>query len=89
MFRYKYLGFHLFYSASIFLSACKKGKGAVCNDGSESHSTGSGTCSWHDGVHHYIDPNEIAIGRTILLIIILIPCSLIVFQIIKDKFTNM
>lgn len=27
--------------------------GAVCNDGSISHSQGRGTCSWHDGVNHY------------------------------------
>jgi hypothetical protein len=27
--------------------------GAVCNDGSESHSQGRGTCSWHHGVNRY------------------------------------
>lgn len=25
----------------------------ICNDGWVSHSTGSGTCSWHDGVREY------------------------------------
>lgn len=26
----------------------------ICNDGWISHSTGSGTCSWHDGVRQYV-----------------------------------
>lgn len=54
------------------LSACKKGKGAICNDGWRSHSTGSGTCSWHGGIDHYVDPDEIDTGKTILLIVIII-----------------
>ena len=28
--------------------------GAICNDGSRSYSTGSGTCSWHGGVHYWL-----------------------------------
>lgn len=28
--------------------------GAVCNDGTRSSSTGSGTCSWHGGVNYWI-----------------------------------
>ena len=31
----------------------RKFNGAVCRDGSISHSQGSGTCSWHGGVCHY------------------------------------
>jgi hypothetical protein len=65
-----------------FLSSCRKGKGAICNDGWRSHSTGSGTCSWHDGIDHYIDPNEIDTGRTALLII------LVVFGIIFIRASN-
>ncbi|MCE2681534.1 MAG: hypothetical protein ACK49D_10160 [Flavobacteriia bacterium] len=54
------------------ISSCKQGKGAICNDGWRSHSTGSGTCSWHDGVDHYLDPNEIDVGKTLLLIIVVV-----------------
>lgn len=54
------------------LWACRKGEGAICNDGWRSHSTGSGTCSWHGGVHHYIDPEEIDVWNTSLLIILII-----------------
>lgn len=31
----------------------RKFNGAVCNDGSISHSQGRGTCSWHGGVDYY------------------------------------
>lgn len=64
-----------FYAACsilIFLiSACKKGKGAICNDGWRSHSTGSGTCSWHGGIDHYVDPNEIDVTRTFILVVLI------------------
>jgi hypothetical protein len=30
-----------------------KFNGAICNDGSKSHSQGRGTCSWHGGVYYY------------------------------------
>jgi hypothetical protein len=56
----------------LILTACRKGKGAICNDGWRSHSTGSGTCSWHGGIDHYIDPNEIDGGKTALLIVLII-----------------
>ena len=29
---------------------------AVCNDGSYSYSSGSGTCSWHGGVAYWVQP---------------------------------
>jgi hypothetical protein len=57
---------------SLVLFSCTQGKGAICNDGWRSHSTGSGTCSWHDGVDHYLDPNEIDVGKTVLLIIVIV-----------------
>lgn len=56
----------------IFLPSCTKGKGAVCNDGSTSNSTGSGTCSWHGGVDYYIDPDEISYPKTFFLIAIIV-----------------
>lgn len=49
------------------LLSCKKGKGAICNDGTRSYSTGRGTCSWHGGVRRYIRPDEISVGKTIAL----------------------
>ena len=55
----------------LFLFSCTKGKGAVCNDGTISNSTGCGTCSWHGGVDHYLDPNEISIEKTIVLVVLL------------------
>lgn len=57
---------------SFFIFACKKGKGAICADGWRSHSTGQGTCSWHGGIDHYIDPNETDVLKTSVLIIGLI-----------------
>jgi hypothetical protein len=69
----------------LFLAtACRKGKGAICNDGWRSHSTGSGTCSWHGGVDHYIDPNEVDVGKTVLLVIVLI-LGIIVFRALNRK----
>jgi hypothetical protein len=68
----KLYGFLLLLLFPILLGSCKKGKGAVCNDGWRSHSTGPGTCSWHGGVDHYLNPNEIDIGNTIFLVIVLI-----------------
>lgn len=56
---------------TFLIFACKKGKGAICNDGWRSHSTGQGTCSWHGGIDHYIDPEEIDITDTIGLVAIL------------------
>lgn len=57
---------------SVALSSCHKSPGAICNDGHRSYSTGRGTCSWHGGVHHYIDTNEISIPKTAGLVIVLI-----------------
>jgi hypothetical protein len=67
------------------LLSCKKGKGAICNDGWRSHSTGSGTCSWHDGIDHYIDPNEIDVVKTTFLVIFLIVCFAILVMSSKRK----
>ena len=53
------LQYFLIFTIATFLFSCTKGKGAICNDGWRSHSIGSGTCSWHGGIDHYIDPNEI------------------------------
>lgn len=69
----------------IIISACKKGKGAICNDGWTSSSTGQGTCSWHGGVDHYIDPNEISVGKTIGLIIILIILAYFILPNLNNK----
>lgn len=66
----------------LILSACKKGYGAICRDGSRSHSTGRGTCSWHGGVDYYLDPNEIDIGSTIGLVVFLI---IVISVIVKFK----
>lgn len=57
---------------STFLVFCHKSPGAICNDGWRSHSIGCGACSWHGGVDHYIDTNEISIPKTAGLIIILV-----------------
>jgi len=84
----KFLNQLFLYCSLLFLWACKKGKGAICHDGWESHSTGRGTCSWHGGVDHYIDPNEIAIGRTTFLIIFLVFGLWFLFQIIKNNNSN-
>lgn len=62
----------------ILFTACKQGKGAICRDGWRSHSTGSGTCSWHGGVDYYLDPDEISVGKTAALIITLIIVVIIV-----------
>jgi hypothetical protein len=70
---------------AVFFYSCKKGKGAICNDGWRSHSTGSGTCSWHGGVDHYLDPNEIDIGKTTFLIIISIIVLIIFIKISRQK----
>jgi len=56
---------------SIFLFSCHKSPGAICNDGSRSYSTGRGTCSWHGGVDHYIDTDDVSIPKTTGLIIII------------------
>jgi hypothetical protein len=61
------------------LESCKKGSGAICNDGTRSYSTGSGTCSWHGGIDHYLDPNEISVGNTILLVIVIIVIIRVLF----------
>lgn len=62
----------VFLTLSIFFISCHKSPGAICNDGWRSHSTGRGTCSWHGGVNHYIDTDEISIPKTTGLIIILV-----------------
>lgn len=31
---------------------------AICNDGTYSYSWGSGTCSWHGGVNHWVTPKS-------------------------------
>lgn len=53
----------------LIFSACKKGEGAICHDGWRSYSKGQGTCSWHGGIDHYVNPDETDIPRTIFLII--------------------
>jgi hypothetical protein len=67
------------------INSCKKGKGAICNDGTRSHSTGSGTCSWHGGVKHYINPNEISIPDTIGLVLLLIFSTWFIGNLINDN----
>jgi len=47
------------------LTSCHKSSGAICNDGHRSYSTGRGTCSWHGGVDHYINTDEIDILKTV------------------------
>ena len=51
--------------------SCHKSPGAICRDGHRSYSTGRGTCSWHGGVDHYIDTDEISIPKTAGLTVIL------------------
>ena len=48
--------------------SCRKGTCAVCYDGTTSYSNGRGTCSWHGGVDHYSNPDEISVIKTALLI---------------------
>ncbi len=67
-FENKFLKF-IFALFGFIIVSCRKGKGAICNDGWRSHSTGSGTCSWHGGIDHYVDPNEIDVGSTAMLIV--------------------
>ncbi|MDC0303881.1 hypothetical protein OAL15_02600 [Flavobacteriales bacterium] len=46
---------------SLLLGACQgKGErvGAVCNDGWKSTATGSGACSHHGGVDHWVHEND-------------------------------
>lgn len=69
---YYWLRYILFAFIYFLVAACKKGQGAICRDGWRSHSTGSGTCSWHGGVDYYLDPDEIAIGKTIGLAVFII-----------------
>ena len=45
----------LFITFCIVTCASKHRVGAVCNDGSTSNSTGSGTCSQHEGVRSWKD----------------------------------
>jgi hypothetical protein len=59
-------------SISTLLISCHKSPGAICNDGHRSYSTGRGTCSWHGGVNHYIDTDEISIPKTAGLIVAII-----------------
>jgi len=32
--------------------------GAICSDGTRSHATGSGACSWHGGVYQWLYSNN-------------------------------
>jgi len=68
----KYIDRFIYVLFMLFLTACKKGQGAICNDGWRSHSVGSGTCSWHGGIDHYIDPNEIDIFKTTVLVLVIL-----------------
>jgi hypothetical protein len=75
---------YCFYTLCVlFLTACKKGHGAICNDGSRSYSTGRGTCSWHGGVDYYLDPNEVDVGSTIGLIVFLVIVAYVVIKLRK------
>ena len=67
------------------LSACKKGSGAICRDGTRSYSTGRGTCSWHGGIDHYVDPNEIDEVRTVILVVVIVIGILIYRAYQRDK----
>jgi hypothetical protein len=69
---FKYLQGLAYLPITLILLCCTKGKGAVCIDGSHSSSTGRGTCSWHGGVDHYIDPNEISYFKTFFLVLIIL-----------------
>jgi len=73
------------YAITLFLVlwACKKGKGAICNDGWRSHSTGHGTCSWHGGINHYVNPNEIEVFPTILLCFFMVGALWFLFHMTK------
>src|SRR4051812_13923339 len=55
----------------LIASSCNKSPGCICNDGHLSHSSGSGTCSWHGGIDHYVDTKEIDVIDTIWLVAIL------------------
>jgi hypothetical protein len=46
--------------ASFLLVSCNRGQrvGAICNDGWHSSATGSGACSHHGGVDHWIYEND-------------------------------
>lgn len=57
---------------SFLLGSCHKSPGAICNDGHRSYSTGRGTCSYHGGVDHYINTDEISIPGTLGLIVVII-----------------
>lgn len=73
--------YYLIYIFFLFLiTACKKGEGAICNDGSRSYSTGRGTCSWHGGVDHYLNPDEIDVGSTIGLVFVLIVITYLIIK---------
>lgn len=86
-FNMMYLILIIFLSSSIFFS-CKKGKGAICNDGTRSYSTGRGTCSWHGGVRRYIKPDEISVGNTIVLVGFLGAAGWIGFGIVSEENKN-
>lgn len=67
------------------LVSCHKSPGAICIDGHRSYSTGCGTCSWHGGVDHYINTDEISIPKTIGFIIFVGLGFVIIFAKIRDK----
>ena len=81
----KFLNSLLLVLLFIVILSCKQGDGAVCNDGSTTTSTGSGTCSWHGGVDHYLDPNEISVTKTAVLIFIILLTTYFIFRNRKKK----
>jgi hypothetical protein len=60
-----------YFILNLFFLSCHKSPGAICNDGHRSYSSGIGTCSWHGGVHHYINTDEISIPKTVGFVVIL------------------
>lgn len=81
----KTLKYLLRITSFLIISSCKKGKGAICNDGSRSYSTGQGTCSWHGGVDHYVDPNEIDGLSTVLLFVFIAVVLWFLYHFLKDE----
>jgi hypothetical protein len=82
------LQYFLIFTIATFLFSCTKGKGAICNDGWRSHSIGSGTCSWHGGIDHYIDPNEIDSFKTTVLVIFILVVLFILFILFLSQNQN-
>lgn len=70
----------------LIIYSCKKGKGAICNDGSRSYSVGQGTCSWHGGVDYYVNPNEIDEISTFLLFVFIAIVFWLTYHFLKDVY---